>query len=149
MNIKQFNQPTLNHSDSFTLPTNLCSPLSSSVLPTSPPHLPFFFFLMHARSPPFLWESSTRVCTRSQGSGRGTVGTERGPWLEAGRDELHSHPRCSSRPQTSHFPIAVTPAQSPPQVRSAPVLFGTAPRRRAAAQPSHAQPGATRFIRHV
>lgn len=41
VDIKQFNQPTLNHSDSFTLPTNLCSPLSSSVRPTSPPHRGF------------------------------------------------------------------------------------------------------------
>lgn len=60
-NIKQFNQPTLNHSDSFTLPTNLCSRSSSSVLPTSPPH----FLVFKRFFPHFFPGKATHICAHA------------------------------------------------------------------------------------
>lgn len=83
-NIKQFKQPTLNHSDSSTLPTTPRLPSPSSPRPASPPRSPG-----SKRSLlPCPRASSTRVGTHT---GRDTAGTERGPRLEAGGDELRFH----------------------------------------------------------
>lgn len=88
-NIKQFKKPTLNHSDSSTLPTTLCLP-SPQLPPTRLPSLPS----LPPHSPgsersllPCPGASSARVCAH-----RDTAGTERGPRMETGGDELRFHP---------------------------------------------------------
>lgn len=135
-NIKQFKQPTLNHSDS-----SLHYPQPSACPPPAPPDLPplssslaWFQTLAPPVSP---GEQHTRVHTHAQ--------TQRAQGPEAGGWGGEMSCVSITETRTSHFPAAVTPPRSP--LRSVPVLFGTAPGPGRA--PSHAQPGTTCSTQHL
>lgn len=116
MNIKQFNQPTLNHSDSFTLPTNLCLHLSSSVLPSSPPH---FLFFKHSLPPLFSRRAAhacahaCREAAEAQWAPRGAQGWRPGETSCVPSLAVHRDPRQITSPLLSPFLPPSPPSTKP------------------------------------